>query len=171
MNDNLLIVGAGIYAVVAAEIARDMGCFARIDFIDDNKEYTPEGKRVIGKLCDLEELADEYDFIFIAIGNNTFRRKLIKHIYEETSYTIATLVSPKAYVSPSVKLGMGCCVEPMVVVHSLCELEAGCFISAGAVVNHGAKLEECVHVDCNATVKGLLVVPAENKVESGSVFS
>ena len=35
MNRNLLIVGAGIYGVVASEIVADMGCFDKIDFDDD----------------------------------------------------------------------------------------------------------------------------------------
>ena len=35
MNRNLLIVGAGIYGVVAYEIAADMGRFEKIDFVDD----------------------------------------------------------------------------------------------------------------------------------------
>ena len=38
-NRNLIIVGAGAYADVAFEIASDMSCFDRIDFVDDNKKY------------------------------------------------------------------------------------------------------------------------------------
>ena len=34
-NGKLLIVGAGSYAVVAAEIAEEMGCFDKIAFVDD----------------------------------------------------------------------------------------------------------------------------------------
>ena len=35
MNRNLLIVGAGIYGIVVYEIAADMRCFEKIDFVDD----------------------------------------------------------------------------------------------------------------------------------------
>lgn len=38
MGNNLLIVGAGIYALVAKEIAESMGGFDKIDFIDDYEE-------------------------------------------------------------------------------------------------------------------------------------
>ena len=38
MNKNLLIVGAGTYAVVAFEIAADTRCFDRIDFVDDKRK-------------------------------------------------------------------------------------------------------------------------------------
>ncbi len=34
-NRHLLIIGAGQYGMVAKEIAESMGCFDRIDFVDD----------------------------------------------------------------------------------------------------------------------------------------
>lgn len=43
MNNNLLIVGAGIYSVVAREIAEDMGCFDKIGHVDDSRSETPDG--------------------------------------------------------------------------------------------------------------------------------
>ena len=49
MNKNLLIVGAGAYGVVASNIAHEMGCFEKIDFVDDGNESTPTGEKVIGK--------------------------------------------------------------------------------------------------------------------------
>ena len=47
MNKNLLIVGAGLYALVASEIAMDIGCFEKIAFIDDARTTTPNGITVI----------------------------------------------------------------------------------------------------------------------------
>ena len=38
---SLLIVGAGIYALVASEIVADMGCFRKVDFLDDEKSTAP----------------------------------------------------------------------------------------------------------------------------------
>lgn len=48
MNKNLLIVGASTYGVVASEIAADMGCFEKIDFVDDERKTTPNGIEVVG---------------------------------------------------------------------------------------------------------------------------
>ncbi len=36
-KENLLIIGAGQYGMVAKEISDAMNCFGRIDFLDDNK--------------------------------------------------------------------------------------------------------------------------------------
>lgn len=171
MNKNLLIVGAGIYSMVARDIAREMNCFEKIDFVDDEKEQTPDGNKVLGKISDLEKLSVEYSNIIIAIGNPKVRMSLIKGIEEEMPYRIVVLASPRAYIAPSVQIGKGSIIEPMAVIHAGSALQEGCFISAGAVVNHGSMCASGVHVDCNAVVAGGTLVPACTKVESCTVFS
>ncbi len=170
MNKNLLIVGAGTYAVVASEIAADTGCFEKIDFVDDERKTTPNGIEVVGTTRDIEALAVEYSNIVVAIGNSEVRRSLLSRIKEETPYHIVSLISPNAYVSPSARIMSGCIVEPMAVVHTGCVIGAGCIISAGAVVNHASMCCDGVHVDCNATVAGYSLVPAGMKICSGEIY-
>lgn len=167
---NLLIVGAGIYSVVDYETAMDMGCFEKIDFVDDEKEITPNGIRVLGRICDLGDLSKEYDAAFVAIGNGEKRKMLLDQIERETSLNVVSLISPKAYVAPSAEISLGCIIEPMAVVHSKCVLQRGCIISAGAVLNHASQCGECAHVDCHATVAGFAYVPEKKKVCSGENF-
>lgn len=170
MNKNLLIVGAGIYAVVASEIAADTGLFDKVDFVDDMKKETPTGSKVIGTTDDLTAMATNYDSIVVAIGNPKVRLAMLERIKAETSYQIVSLVSPRAYISPSAQVKQGCIVEPMAVVQSGCVIGEGCIISAGAVVNHASICFDGVHVDCNATVDGYCNVPSGLKICSGEVF-
>lgn len=170
MNKNLLIVGASTYGIVASDIAMDMGCFDKIDFVDDNRKTTPNGIDVIGTTKDIEKLVWQYSNIIVAIGNSEVRLSLIKKIEEETPYRIVSLVSPKAYVSSTAQIMKGCIIEPMAVIHTACVIHVGCIISAGAVINHASMCCEGVHIDCNATVAGYTIVPAGMKVCSGSVF-
>ena len=170
MNRNLLIVGASTYAVVASEIAVDMGCFERIDFVDDERKITPTGIEVVGTTQNIDELAAEYSNIVVAIGNPKVRLALLNRIKQETSYRIVSLISPKAYISPTAQIGEGCIIEPMVVVHTGCIIAIGCIISAGAVINHVSMCCDGVHVDCNATVEGYCLVPAGTKICCGEVY-
>lgn len=171
MNDNLLIVGAGDYGIVAFEIAQEIGCFDKIDFVDDNYESKGKHGRVVGTTQQLTELSTQYSNIVVAIGNSRTREELLKRIEDETPYNIVSLISPRAYVSPSAQIKRGCIVEPMAVIHNSCEVGVGCIISAGAVINHTSVLEDVVHVDCNATVQGYTRVPTGVKVLSGQVYS
>ena len=170
MNNNLLIVGAGVYGVVAMEIAESMKCFEKIAFVDDEKKETPNGIKVIGACSDIDNLAAEYNNIIVAIGNPKVRLSLLQKLEEENYCRVVKLISPKAYVAPSAQIMQGCIVEPMAVVQSMSHIARGCIISAGAVVNHASICCDCVHVDCNATVAGMAYVPAGTKVKSGEVF-
>ena len=170
MNDKLLILGAGTYALVAKELAESMGCFEEIAFLDDGAETAADGSPVLGKISDLKEWGAKFTHAFVAIGNPTPRLGLMEKIQEETSCRLATLISPLAYVAPSARLAPGCIIEPFATVHSKCVLERGCLISAGAVINHCARIEEGAHVDCNATVAGYRTVPAMKKITCGTVF-
>ncbi len=170
MNNNLLIIGAGVYGLVAKEIAEAMQCFNKIDFIDDTNTETPSGIKVVGNFNSLSTLANEYSNVFVAIGNSEVRLNLLNKIQNGTDYKIATLISPRAFVSPSASVMQGSIIEPMAVVHTGCIVEAGCIISAGAVINHASILKQGVHVDCNATVAGYTLVPEKTKIAVGEVF-
>lgn len=170
MNNNLLIVGAGIYGVVAKEIAESMKCFDKIAFVDDNKRATPNGIDVVGTCEEIGELANEYNNVIVAIGNPEARLSLLRKIEEETPCRVVTLVSPSAYVSPSAQIMKGSIIEPMAVIHTGSVIAVGCIISAGAVINHASMCCDGVHVDCNATVAGMTLVPAGTKIKSGEVY-
>lgn len=170
MARSLLIVGAGTYALLAYEIACDMGQFERIAFVDDQKDNAPTNEMIVGKTSDLYALSAMYTDVIVAIGNPEVRLNLLNQIKDRTNLHIASLISPKAYVAPSATIAEGTVIEPFAVVHTRCTIERGCLISAGAVVNHESICEEGVHVDCNATIPGYKTVPAKTKVSCGTVY-
>lgn len=170
MDNNLLLVGASTYSVVAYEIAAEMGCFGRIDFVDDERKITPIGIETVGTTLDIDKLASQYSNIIVAIGNTKIRLDMLNRLREKTSYHLVSLISPRSYVSRYAQIMDGCIVEPMAVVHSGCVIMTGCIVSAGAVINHASRCCDGVHIDCNATVEGYCVVPAETKICCGEVF-
>ena len=171
LGRNLLIVGAGIYGLVASEIALDMGCFDKIDFVDDSKQTAGNGKAIVGTTNDLENLALSYSDIVVAIGNPNVRIALMERIKKTDSLRLTTLISPRAYISPTARISLGCIIEPFAVVHSNCTLDEGCILSAGSVVNHASICGKAVHVDCNATVTGMAIVPIGAHIKCGEIYS
>lgn len=160
---NLLIIGAGQYGAVASETAEAMGCFSKISFLDDHNPMA------IGRISELETFVQEYANIFVAIGNPEIRLEWIEKA-EKIGYGIATLISTKAYISPSARLLKGSIVEPCAVIQSNATVGLGCIISSGAVINHNAIIGRGCHIDCNATVAARMEVPLKTKVESGKVY-
>ena len=170
MKQNLLIVGAGIYGLIAKDIAVDMACFDKIGFIDDNAKTAMDGSAVLGTVADMNTLQQQYDAVVVAIGNPEVRLKILAYVEANTSYKTVSLIAPQAFVSSAASVAPGCIVEPMAVVHARSVLETGAVVSAGAVVNHGGHLLPGAHADCNATVAGFATVAANTKVKSNTYF-
>ena len=105
----LLILGAGEYGQLVKELERNQ--YPTIDFLDDNSDAA------IGKLEEYQNLKDQYQNAIVAIGNNEIRYQWLLKL-EEAGYTLATLISDKAYVSPSATIEPGVIIEPMVVVNA-----------------------------------------------------
>ena len=162
-KENLLILGAGQYGCVVRETAEDMGCFAKIAFLDDNSPLA------IGKLADYEHFTKEYNCAFVAMGNPQLRMLWLEKL-ERAGYALPVLIHPKAYVSPSARLGKGTIVEAMAVVNSEAVVEMGGLMCAGCVVNHNAHVMAACQIDCNAVVASNAIVPEGSKLCCGTVF-
>ena len=159
MSQNLLILGAGQFGLMAKEIAESMNCFEKINFLDDSSELA------IGGLSDYERLATEYRSAIVAIGNPDIRLAWIQKL-ERAGYCVSVLVDASAHVSPSAKLMGGTIIEPNATVQANTTVAFGTIVSSGAVIRHNAFVGDCCHVDCNAVVMSEAVVPAKTKVPS-----
>ncbi len=153
----LLILGAGQYGFVAKEVAEAMGIFTQIDFLDDHNEIA------VGKLEDIEKI--EYDTAFVAIGNPSVRGEWLKRISK-----LATLIHPKAVISPSASIGGGCILESGAVLSTDVKVGKGTIIMANAVVGHNATVGDCCQLKYNCTIPENGVVPDQTKVDCNAVF-
>lgn len=161
--NNLLIIGAGQYGRLVMEIAEDLGIYDRIDFADDNS-----GEAVCG-VSAINDLYPEYGSIVVAIGDPAVRCSLTEMLLN-TEFEIATIISTRAYVSPTASIGKGCIVEPFAVIQSEAVVEDGCFISAGAVVNHNCTVGAYSHIDCNASVMKSSAVPEMSDIKANTTW-
>ena len=161
-DKKLLIIGAGQYGMVTKETAESMNCFEQIDFLDDKNPIS------IGKISQYKEFVDEYKYAIVAIGDSPFRLELTQKL-QNAGYSIATVISPLAYVSKSAVISAGSIIEAMAVVNSKATVNECCFISAGAVVNHNSIVGKSCHIDCHATVRSNAVIRDCTKVEYGQV--
>ncbi len=159
---NLLILGAGQYGKIVYETAEAMGCFDRIDFLDDQNPIA------IGVLEDYKKYRSSYECAFVSMGNPQLRLQWLDRL-EAAGYELVTLVHPMGYVSQTASLGKGCIVEPMVVIQAGARVESGVLLCAGCVVNHNSIIQKGCQIDCNAVVPARIRVPEMTKVPCGSV--
>ena len=161
----LLILGAGGYGRTVADVARQLGIYEKIGFLDDGRT----GPEVLGACEEYPLFCDENTEVYPAFGNNSVRSQWLERLTEE-DIPVATLVHPSAYVSPTAKLGQGVVVLPMAVVNTGCMVEDGCILNIGSLVDHDCVLERCVHMCPGVIVKAENRIPAGEKIESGTVI-
>ena len=161
----LLILGAGGYGRTVVDVASQLNCYEQIAFLDDGGE----GPAILGTCSDYARFADGDTEMYPAFGNNGFRMKWLNTLLE-SGIPVPALVHPRAYVSPTAKLGAGTVVLPMAVVNTGVTVNRGCIINIGALVDHDSVLEDGVHLAPGAIVKAENRIPAGSKINSGEVI-
>ena len=164
MKGNLLLIGAGQYGMLVKEVAESTGKFENINFLDDNNPIS------VGKFSDYQKFIQEYPYAFVAIGNGDLRLNMMDKL-SAAGFELATLISPQAYVAPSVQIGAGTIVEPMAVVQAGATISKGCLVCSGAVVKHNAVIGDGCYLDCNSVVLAGVSVPIKTKVEANSIYA
>ena len=162
MNNNLLILGAGGYGHVVREIAEDSGIFDKIDFLDDSSPLA------IGKFGDAEKFLKGYPNAVVALGNAELRLGYIEKL-RAAGFQIPAIISPKAYVSKSAKIGNGTIVEPFAAVNANSEVGIGVLLRCGSVIDHNAKVGDFCYIDCGVVVKANNTVGFKIKIAANSV--
>jgi len=157
----LLIIGAGGHGISVAEAAELSGAFEVVGFLDD---ALPVGKMVlmgsvlgaIGGLSTLKYL-NRYraacDQAIVAVGNNLVRENLM-HQLLDLGFSMATVIHPRAFVSPSAVVGVGSAVMSGAIVGTEARLGLGSIVNCGAVVDHHARVEDFGHLGVNASMAG-----------------
>ena len=161
----LLILGAGGYGKTVADVAAQLELYGQIAFLDDGRN----GENILGSCSRFAELWDADTDIYPAFGNNSVRIQWLNRL-KENRIPVPTLVHPRAYVSPTAKLGFGTVVLPMAVVNTGVTVGEGCIINIGALIDHDCVIEDGVHLAPGAIVKAENRISAGQKIESGTVI-
>lgn len=154
----LLIVGAGGHGKVVADAAISSG-WDNVAFLDDRGAAlgSPLGLPVIGCTEDLRRHAGEFDGVVVAIGESRRRLELVARC-REYGYDVASIVHPRAYVSPFANLESGCVVFANAAVNAGARLGEACIVNTGATVDHDCTLGRGVHVCPGAHLAGAVGV-------------
>lgn len=165
MTMRLIIIGAGGFGQTVADLARQSGEYEGVYFLDDMKT----GETVLGKCGDFARFHDGNTCMIAALGNNPVRLDWV-HRFEQAGIPVATIIHPRAYISPTARVDAGTVVLPHAVVNTDCHVQKGCIINCGAMIDHGCMIEEGTHVCLGAIIKAENRIARLSKVEAGQVI-
>ena len=163
---NLLIIGAGGFGHVIADLAAQSGKFRQIQFLDDLRR----GPNILGHCSQFTEFCLPNTAAYPAFGNNAMRLEWLERL-RHAGIPVPTIVHPTAYVSPTVHLGTGCVILPKAIVSTDVQLHAGCVVDCGAIVDHGCILEDGVRLAPGAVVRAENRVPSCMTIDANQVLS
>lgn len=140
---NLLILGAGGHGAVIQELARSLGVFRRIAFLDDD----PAKSQAIGPCSSLERYVREYPIAIPSVGNRDVRMRWLDEL-AAAGFVLPVLVHPTAAVSPNAEIGCGTVVEARAIVGPGVSVGRGCIISSGATIDRNVRIPDGAHIAC-----------------------
>lgn len=164
--NRLIILGAGGYGRTVADVAKQLGGFDEIRFLDDCQT----GRDILGKCNEYFAFDTDSTFFYPAFGNNSNRLNWLDRL-ENEGLKVATLIHPSAYVSPTAVIEAGTVVMPKAVINTDCRIDRGCIINLGAIIDHGCMIECGAHICLGAIVKAENRIPKNMKVEAGEVVN
>lgn len=171
MKKNLLIIGAGGHGRCCLDIARESNEFQKISFLDDGCiGEIVNGAEVIDSISNLQKYKDKYQAVFVAIGNNSFRKEVQK-IAEDNGFFIPKLFSKRSWISDYAFVGKGSVIFPGVVIEANATIGEGCIVTANATVNHDAIMEDYSLVYSNTVIRPNVIIRECSRIGSGCVIT
>lgn len=135
---DLLIIGGSTHGLTSCAVAQRLSKYTSILFCDDrNPALLPFAarSRYWGKTENLEAINGEPPDIFVAVGDNSHRRRITEKLREiGLDHLLTTLVDPQAVLMGDV------------------EIERGTLILPGAVVGPGTRLGEATIIGAHVFV-------------------
>lgn len=165
INKRLIILGAGGYGKVVADIAVQMNSYKIILFLDDNYRSS----NVIGKCSDYRNFIDEYTEFYPAFGSNELRIDWINKLISE-DVSVATIIHPSSYVSSLSNIDLGTVILPKAIINSYVNIGKGCIINLGAIVDHNCSIGDGSHICPGTIIKADNNVTPCTKIEAGVVI-
>lgn len=156
MSKRLLILGAGGYGRTVAEAAFMTQEWVIVHFLDD-AYVEGDAANIVDNLDQIEALAANYDGVLCAIGNNKIRVLALKRLMS-IGVIPATVIHPRAYVSPRASVGVGTTVMAGAVIGPNARVGQGCILNANATADHDSVMHDYAHLGVGVAIAGSAVL-------------
>jgi len=158
MNDQLILIGGGGHCVSCIDVIELENKYRIIGILDQKEKIGHDlmGYTYIGTDEDIPNYIKSNCNFLITIGqikNPKIRIKLFSFL-EENEANIATIVSPRSYVSKHAYVGKGSIVMHDVLINAKSRIGNNCIINNKALIEHGVVIEDHCHISTSAIVNG-----------------
>jgi len=159
---DLLLIGGGGHCRSVIDVIEQQGAYSIVGIVDRKENI---GQCVLNHsiiACDdeLPSLVKTYSNALVTVGHiydNQNRVALFDKLIR-LGFTLPTIVSPLAYVSPYSNIGAGTVVMHRALVNVGASIGNNCILNTNSLVEHDAKVGDHTHISTFACVNGGTVV-------------
>jgi sugar O-acyltransferase (sialic acid O-acetyltransferase NeuD family) len=173
-KQDLIIVGAGGHALSCIDVIEQQNKFsiAGLVGLEDEIGSIVNGYKVIAADSELPELAKIYPSALVTVGqirNVDVRISLFQKCVQ-AGFSMATVISPNAYVSLNAQIGEGSIIMHGVIINSSTKVGNNCIINSQALIEHGSSVGDNSHISTGVIVNGDVKIGKNCFIGSGSVI-
>lgn len=155
----LILIGGGGHCKSVIDIIELENKYIIIGILDKNIPLgnTVLGYRVIGEDKDIVRFSQNINIDFlITIGQiKTVNLRIsINKILTDNNCRLATVISPRAYVSSNAVIKKGSVIHHDALINAEAEIGENCIINTKALIEHGVKIGDFCHISTGVVVNG-----------------
>lgn len=171
----IVLIGAGSHARACIDVIEQEGEFQIVGLVGKNEEIGSQvsGYEVLSDDSTLLELAKRIPFALITVGQIHDPENRMNLFQSATSagFTLASIRSPLAYVSPSASVGVGTIIMHDAIVNAEAKIGNNCIINSKALIEHDSVISDNCHISTGVIINGHVTVLSGSFIGSGSVIS
>ena len=173
IKQDLIIVGAGGHALSCIDVIEQQNKFIIAGLIGLENEIGSivSGYKVIAADSELPELAKLYPSALVSVGqikNVDVRISLFQKCVQ-AGFSMATVISPNAYVSLNAQIGEGSIVMHGAIINSSAKIGNNCIINSRSLIEHGSIVGDNTHISTGVIVNGDVTIGSNCFIGSGSI--
>jgi sugar O-acyltransferase (sialic acid O-acetyltransferase NeuD family) len=171
---NLILIGAGGHAKSCIDIIEQDPRFRIAGLVGVVSELNTEclGYSVIATDNELQELAKEYQYAFIALGQIQSPDNRMR-LYEQVTrlgFMAPSIIAPSARVSRHSTIGAGSIVMHGAIVNAGARVGDNTIINTLALVEHDTAVGDHCHISTGAILNGNVRIGEGSFIGSGSIL-
>jgi sugar O-acyltransferase (sialic acid O-acetyltransferase NeuD family) len=161
-KSKILLLGGGGHCKSCIDVIEQEGKYEIVGILDHKKLL---GQKIleyffIGTDDDIGKFSKKgYSFLITVgqVGSSAVRKKLFS-LLKENNAQIATIISPRAYISKYTTIGRGTIIMHDVLVNASVSIGENCIINTKSLIEHDTTIEDFCHISTAAVVNGGVIV-------------
>ena len=171
---NLYLIGGGGHCKSCIDVIEATGEFIIKGIFDQASKvsYKVLNYDIIGTDEDLIKYISSENYFLITVGQikSAEVRKKIYHKLISLNANIATVISPRAYVSKYSEVGIGTIVMHDTLVNAGVTIGDNCIINTKSLLEHDVLVSKHCHISTAAVINGNCIIGEESFIGSNAVL-